>query len=103
MLFGVSCVSAKSCVAVGGGDLASAKTSPFALAFNGKGWKYAALPSPLGGGKNANSADSVACLSATWCVASGNEGNIPYYSGAYQAFGVSAFWNGKSWRLVAIA
>lgn len=101
-LFDVSCVSAQSCVAVGSGDLTSAKTSPFALAFNGKRWKYAALPSPLGGGKNASSSNSVACLSATWCVASGNEGNIPYYSGSYQAYGVSAFWNGKSWRLVSI-
>jgi len=103
VLFDVACPSAKSCVAVGAGDLASAATSPFALALNGSGWKYAALPAPLGGGKEASTADSVTCLSATWCVATGDEGNVPYYTGAYKAYGVSAFWNGRAWRLVRIA
>jgi hypothetical protein len=108
VLFDVSCPSAGSCLAVGGGDLAAATTSPFALRFNGTSWAYAAFPAPLGSKKAgrvgaANSATSVACLSAAWCVATGDEGNVPYYSGAYQAYGVAAFWNGTSWRLVRIA
>jgi hypothetical protein len=103
VLFDVSCVSAKGCLAVGSGDLATSKTSPFSLSLHGKAWKYAEMPAPLGGGEEASDADSVTCLSATLCVATGNEGNVPFYVGSYVAYGVSAFWNGKSWHLVPFA
>lgn len=106
VLEGVSCVSAASCLAVGGGDQATAKTSPFALSWNGKAWKYQEFPAPLGGGKEASDAYDIACLSAANCVAVGDIGSVPEYSpnpSNYLAYGVSAFWNGKAWHLVPVA
>ena len=105
-LQGVWCVSAGKCVAVGGGDQATAKTSPFSLSLNGRTWKYQEFPAPLGGGKEASDAYSVTCLSATRCTAVADTGTVPQYSpnpSNYRAYGVSAFWNGKAWRLVPVA
>jgi hypothetical protein len=105
-LQGVACASVGHCVAVGGGDEATAKTSPFSVFLNGKAWKYRVFPAPLGGGKEASDAYAVTCLSATECVAVGDTGTVPQYSpnpANYRAYGVSAFWNGKAWRLVPSA
>ena len=54
------------------------------------------MPALLKGGTSAF--NGVSCVSATWCVAVG-EGGGPggqLFSGA----ALTAFWNGKSWRLV---
>lgn len=95
-------VQVPDCIAVGsygntgspGGEPASAAAAEL---WNGRTWTESRVRAP------ASSAGSVDCLSATWCVAAGNVGNVPYYTGAYKAFGVSAFWNGRAWRLVRIA
>jgi hypothetical protein len=99
----VSCLSARHCLAVGSGDQTSAQTSPFSLSWNGRSWKYTRMPYPLGGSKEANEMSSIQCLSPTLCIAAADEGNIPYHTGNYLAYGVSAFWNGKSWRLTPIS
>jgi hypothetical protein len=106
VLENVSCTSAARCLAVGGGDEATAKTSPFSASWNGKTWKYQEFPAPLGGDKEASDAYNVTCVSATDCVAVADTGSAPEYSpnpSNYRAYGVSAFWNGKAWRLVPVA
>jgi hypothetical protein len=102
-LLDVSCVTDKDCVAVGA-NMTSYR--PLVETWNGKGWKAVSLPMPAG--ENGATLDWVSCptkksLSGTLCVATGNEGNVPFYVGSYTAYGVSAFWNGKSWHLVPFA
>jgi hypothetical protein len=98
VLAGVSCASAKSCVAVSitgfaltvnnSGDAAAAS-------FNGKAWPVTNVPAPAKG--KASELAGVTCLSATDCAAVGESG--PTNSG--NSNGLSGFWNGKSWKLVA--
>jgi len=101
-LGGVSCTSAANCLAVGGGDQPTAATSSFSDSLNGKSWTYEQLPAPLSGGREASEGVQVDCMTATRCVAIADD-----YIGAPATitaiYGVSAFWNGKAWRLVPFA
>jgi hypothetical protein len=101
-LAAVSCASATSCLAVGGGDEPTAATSSFSDYLNGQSWKYRQLPAPLSGGREASDGVQVSCLTATNCVAIAD-----HYIGAPGTitgiYAVSAFWNGKAWRLVPVA
>jgi hypothetical protein len=97
-LYGVSCAAVNRCVAVGtiesytkGGRTAAAVT------WNGKGWAVTSVPAP-GKGKDSLFQD-VACLSATDCVAVGQASRAGSTNGT--GTGLSGFWNGKSWRMVA--
>ena len=92
-LYGVSCRSAKSCLAVGnlninvndGGHTGRAG----ATSWNGKTWTAASVPAP-GKGK-ASLFVGVSCLSAANCVAVGQFG--PFNSD--EGNGLAGFWNGK--------
>lgn len=98
-LTSVSCATAARCVATGytGFDINSAENTGRAAAvlWNGKAWTATHVPAP-GKGK-ASLFHAVSCLSAADCVAAGQEG--PF--GTIQGNGLTGFWNGKSWRLVA--
>lgn len=98
-LYAVSCVTAADCLAAGGGDTPSVLNNAFSDAWNGHAWKFGRLPTPREGGSGRTSAVwGVSCVSATDCVAVGSAGSASLYP-----YGFSGFWNGKSWRLVALA
>jgi hypothetical protein len=99
-LVGVSCYAAAHCFAAGyidwnpeanGGNTGRAA----AVQWNGEGWTSTPV-TPPGGGK-ATLFDAVTCRSASFCVAVGLAG--PY--GQSAGTGLSGFWNGKTWQLVA--
>jgi hypothetical protein len=98
-LAGVSCTSATWCVATGytgftvndTGDTGRAA----AVSWNGKAWRVTGVPAPAAG--SASLFNAVSCLSAADCVAAGQEG--PFNT--TQGNGLTGFWNGKGWKLVA--
>lgn len=97
-LLGVSCASAKRCLAVGNADInvndGGSTGKPAATAWNGKAWTASNVPAP-GKGK-ASLFTEVSCPSAAACVAVGQLG--PFNSD--EGSGLAGFWNGKSWKLV---
>ena len=99
-LVGMSCYAAGHCFAAGyidwnpnanGGNTGRAA----AAQWNGKAWTSTPV-TPPGAGK-ATLFDAVTCRSASFCVAVGLAG--PF--GQQQGTGLSGFWNGKTWKLVA--
>jgi hypothetical protein len=93
-LFGVSCVTSRNCIAVGGvGTAKSGRGS--ALAYNGKTWSALKVPAPAKG--KSSSFSGVSCPKAADCVAIGQTGA----SGGTSPTPLSGLWNGSSWRLVA--
>ena len=98
VLAGVSCVSPKSCVAVGQEGKPSEEIAVSEL-WNGKAWSYVKVAWPKGV-KNATF-DNVYCLSAAHCVAVGATGLNPvanYPTGRAAA----AVWNGKAWKAQSV-
>ena len=93
LLVGVSCASAKSCLAVGNLDInlndGGHPGRAGATSWNGKAWTAANVAAP-GKGK-ASLFTEVSCLSATNCVAVGQLG--PFNSD--EGNGLAGFWNGK--------
>ena len=87
----VSCVSPARCLAVGN----YLGNGVYAVSWNGHGWHRVAV-TPAGG--KLGNFEQVHCLSATSCVA----------LGATTAFAASqrsesAFWNGRTWKIVRTA
>jgi hypothetical protein len=100
LLSGVSCAAANRCIAVG--TIESYRTGvstsrAAAVSWNGAAWTVTSVPA-AGKGKASSFAD-VTCLSARDCVAVGQAGPSGSTNGT--GTGLSGFWNGKSWRLVA--
>jgi hypothetical protein len=99
MLFGVSCTSAKSCLAVGTAGSPSTGLSATAVSYNGKTWvRQTDLPRP--GNGNSDYFGDVSCLTAKDCITAGQTGPAPFssplpFSSATPVFGS---WNGKSWK-----
>jgi hypothetical protein len=89
-LFGVSCATADSCIAVGdvtgGGG-----TFPFAERWNGTRWKPQSVPRPYQGGFDEASLFGVICLSATACVAVGQDDDANV--------SLAERWNGRAWSV----
>ncbi len=83
-LSGVSCVSARYCVAVGSGP-----SGPLALLWNGATWRKTAVPLPAGSSQGYLL--SVSCPSAAYCVAVGRYGMQPI------VYTLVETWNGKAW------
>jgi hypothetical protein len=97
-LSGVSCAAVNRCVAVGDIELYLKGVSTeraAAVTWNGKSWAVTGVPAP-GKGK-ASLFNDVTCLSPADCVAVGQVGP----AGSANSTGLSGFWNGMSWRLVA--
>ncbi len=93
-LFGVSCASARACVAVG--DAGSANSgAATAVSYNGKTWTAQHVPAP-GKGLSAGF-ESVSCLSSAHCVAVGTIG--PPNGTTFRL--LSGLWNGRNWQLAA--
>jgi len=98
-LSGVSCVAANRCVAVGNINqnvFANGNHGKVGAAtWNGAAWTVTPTPTPA---KNVASLfNAVTCLSATSCVAVGQIGQ----AGTTNGTGLSGFWNGTSWHLIA--
>ncbi len=91
-LVGVTCLSARSCEAVG---LAGSESAPgtSAASYNGTAWALQPVPAPVKGRETALS--GVSCLSAARCVAIGETGKA---SGIATSI-VTGVWNGTTWRL----
>jgi hypothetical protein len=97
LLVGVSCAAAKSCVAVGNTSTNGSEETSHALAISYNGhWTTGSVPPLANGGASAFT--SVSCVSATDCVAVG-EGGGPGET-LFSSAALTAFWNGKSWKLV---
>jgi len=95
-LFGVSCTSAKSCVAVGTAGTASSVRA-VALSFNGTTWTRQNVPGP-GNGKSSTLSD-VSCPKADDCVAIGEIGDFNLDTATATPPQLGGTWNGKSWKL----
>jgi hypothetical protein len=93
-LFGVSCTSARHCVAAGGAGTANTGHAT-ALSYNGKTWAPQHVPAPAKG--LADGFGGVSCTSAAHCVAVGQIGPP---SGNSERL-LSGLWNGTAWRLTA--
>jgi hypothetical protein len=93
-LSGVSCVTARQCIAVGNyfdNDLAAGVT--LAERWNGSAWSVLSTPNPAGGTFGA--LRSVSCVSDRQCVAVGN-----YQTGATPiAAALAEGWNGSTWSI----
>src|SRR6516225_3240092 len=88
-LFGVSCVSASACEAVGVTVSGSGAVKAMAERWNGTSWRLQAAPSPAGGGQ----LNGVSCTSASACTA---VGGTP--QGTPRKTLVER-WNGSSWQI----
>ena len=91
-LGGVSCTSARSCIAVGGYETASGAYT-LAEHWNGTKWYVQHTPNPSGV-KNSN-LEAVSCTSARSCVAVGSYAN----AGDTVGFTLVESWNGTSWSI----
>jgi hypothetical protein len=94
-LFGVSCASAKSCVAVGSYGNPDFDVVALGESWNGKTWTAAKPSAPAGA--IAAALQGVSCLSPTACVAIGWYTNAAGYS-----LGLGESWNGKKWTEVPL-
>jgi hypothetical protein len=99
-LVGMSCYAAGHCFAAGYIDWNPAVDRgntgrAAAVRWNGKGWMSTPV-TPPGAGK-ATLFDAITCRSASFCVAVGLAGPFGQQAGT----GLSGFWNGKTWKLVA--
>ena len=96
-LFGVSCISPTSCIAVG---LAGSERGPHAavLSFNGTRWPVVTVPR-VGAGLWAGFED-VSCPKPGHCVAFGRYGKVSAPLTA-QGKPLAGYWNGKAWKLKA--
>jgi hypothetical protein len=88
-LWGVSCPATTSCYAVGGDQVG---TGAVVERWNGKKWSYAAAPVPKG--SQSPWLQDVSCVSATSCLAVGDELTSQVFSDR---------WNGKSWKPVSMS
>jgi hypothetical protein len=95
-LSGVSCASAKNCMAVGG-RLGTRKGPGSSLAerWNGKKWSVVATPEPAGA--HGGTLYSVTCTSTRNCVAGGL-----FDTSAHSPRAVAEHWNGRKWSVTAV-
>jgi hypothetical protein len=94
---GVSCVSAHSCVAVGGGSASSSglNSTGFAEVWNGKTWAVTKWSGPKG--DTVADLVSVSCTSAVRCIAVGDHGTAKTVAPAALA------WTGSRWSVLKVA
>jgi hypothetical protein len=94
ILYGVSCVSAAACTAVGSHENTRKAQRVLAESWNGTSWSV--VPSPNAGRVNsANVLAGVSCVSATACTAAGG-----YYNwGSGNEKTLVESWDGTSWSV----
>jgi len=93
-LFGVSCISASSCTAVGSFYTGSYDQT-FIEQWNGTAWSIVSSPNPSA--TQNNNLIGVSCTSASSCTAVGY-----YYTGSYYQTLIEQ-WNGSTWSIVSSA
>jgi hypothetical protein len=94
-LFGVSCASSKSCVAVGSYGNADADIVALGESWNGKTWTASKPSAPAG--TTAAALQGVSCVSPAACAAVGSR-TLP---NGYP-LGLAESWNGKKWTEVPL-
>jgi hypothetical protein len=94
-LYSVSCVTAKSCMAVGAATAANGATSTLTEAWDGAAWTI--VPSPNVATATAIQLSSVSCSSTSACMAVG------YTTGPAtgEAQALAELWDGSAWSIVA--
>jgi len=92
-LFGVSCVSTGSCVAVGSSFSGAGNTHTLAETWDGGTWTLVTSANEHPGQEN--SLGDVNCSSATDCIAVGS-----YFARSGSTFPLIEQWNGTSWAIV---
>jgi hypothetical protein len=92
-LNGISCIAANACIAVGRGSLSSTVAQTLVESWDGTSWRVE--PSPNVGG-NGNFLNAVSCVSASFCMASGDYAT----SGGYPMLTLSESWDGTTWSVV---
>lgn len=122
----VSCTAASACTAVGIWSPTPENAGPLALRWDGTNWTAQTVP-PLAGTRPEGYLTGVSCISATHCVAVGNDDYSEVWSnGRWNAFPVSAvldavscttgtfcvavgnddnfaeFWNGSAWTSMTL-
>ena len=90
LLFGVSCVSATACTAVGSATSRSGRTRPLAERWDGRTWSVQPAPAPSGA---VSYLSGVSCSSARVCLAVGYAGNRAGTEGVP----VAERWDGHRW------
>lgn len=91
-LYGVSCLSARACVAVGGAfHKAGKRQTTLTEAWDGKRWRVQSTPTI----KGPSSLYAVSCTSASWCVAVGHTVATPQRA-------IIESWDGNTWSVEAI-
>jgi hypothetical protein len=96
LLFAVSCVSSRACVAVGSVTDRAGVTVPLAQRWNGTGWSIQKTPSLMGENHpNLSYLGGVSCASPRYCIAVGYSGNRNGSSGTTLA----ELWNGAWWSV----
>jgi hypothetical protein len=93
-LYGVSCATRTSCVAVGTVDLSTGTGGALADSLTGAKWSYSTPPAPAHGFSATLS--GVSCAAAKSCVAVG------YYTAAPDTPALAESWNGKTWKPVRV-
>ena len=102
-LYEVSCTSASSCFAVGNYVNGAGATLNQVLRWNGSKWSQVAVPQP--GGKaldDMNSLSSIACTSASNCLAAGWDQQAPSPIATPPLLNEVLHWNGKHWSQVSV-
>ncbi len=94
LLFDVSCVSRRACVAVGSVTKDARFTVPLAERWNGTGWSVQRSARPAGGAR-LSYLGGVSCPSARYCIADGYSGN----SAGTVGVTLAERWNGAGWLL----
>jgi hypothetical protein len=92
LLFGVSCVSAANCTAVGVSETSSAVMT-LAEHWNGSTWAIQATPNPPGA--NTASLKAISCLPGAGCTAVG----VSRVSGNKPILPLAESWNGNTWAI----
>ena len=90
-LLSIACPSQNLCLAVGATDYQKGESG--AISWNGSSWRTSTVPKPAG--SVAGEFDSVACASASNCLAVGR-----YHSATKRGIPMAAAWNGTSWHLI---
>jgi len=90
----VSCLTAKSCEAVGSYQDDLGDTLTLAASWNGTAWRLQSTPNPSDGFTTSASLTGVSCVSATFCEASGSDDSA--------SVTFAEQWNGTSWALQTV-
>ena len=93
-LYGVSCTSARDCIAVGN-TIRNTNNNVFSELWNGQAWAIKATPRPKR--TTYSNLGSVSCRSAKFCTAVGQ-----YQAGnSSKSRTLAEAWNGQAWRIEA--